>query len=57
MAKKTVEETPVVANGLKEIVVDSPQTVELQQPAQKVSLNEVSSEVETPGHATRAFRG
>lgn len=53
MAKK-LKETPVVENGLKEVAVE---TVEVQQPVQDVVLNETTSEVQTIGHSTRAFRG
>ena len=51
MAKKNTEE---VVNGL----VDTPQVEnkDVPQPSKEVSLNVEETQVETPGHNTRAFR-
>lgn len=52
MAKKSEE----VKNGLVEETVENTVDATQEAPAVDVALNQPVSQVETPGHATRAFR-
>ena len=53
MAKKSEE----VKNGLVEEVVVEKTPVAEKAPTQNVEINKPESQVATPGHATRGFRG